>query len=74
MIALSQVLGLPSTASLQELSDAGRTFCATHWTSLQAQFSGHSQVTVTSAFQHRPLLVIVPPPRSKQSASLCEEQ
>ncbi|KAG1671772.1 hypothetical protein FOA52_000149 [Chlamydomonas sp. UWO 241] len=39
----ASVLGLSSTASLQELSDAGRAYCATHWSSLQAQFSGHTQ-------------------------------
>ncbi|PNG99613.1 Golgi apyrase, partial [Tetrabaena socialis] len=37
----ARALGLPASATLRELREGGGRYCARHWSSLHAEFSGH---------------------------------
>lgn len=37
----ARALGLPENATLRQLRDGGQRYCAKHWSSLHAEFSGH---------------------------------
>ncbi|GIL99459.1 hypothetical protein Vretimale_4620 [Volvox reticuliferus] len=37
----AKALGLPENATLRQLHECGRRYCAKHWSSLHAEFSGH---------------------------------
>ncbi|GIL42985.1 hypothetical protein Vafri_787 [Volvox africanus] len=57
----ARALGLPENATLRQLRESGRRYCAKHWSSLHAEFSGHipDQFLVRYCFGAAYILVLL---------------